>query len=85
MREATGGVADMRIIRGSAVDFWAHDGELVFGFVLSGSAELDHGERGMIGAADAFVIPPSQPWSIAGGSDDFRLLHVTTARLPTFA
>jgi hypothetical protein len=32
-------------------------------------------------AGDAFVIPPDGQWRLSGASDDFRLLHLTTARL----
>ena len=85
MREATGGLAEVRTIRshGSAsLHFPAHDGELAFGFVLSGSAQLDHRDGQPVAAADAFVIPPGEPWSLSGCSPDMRLLHVTTADMP---
>ena len=59
--------------------------ELTFGFVLSGSAKLVFGDAMPISPADAFVIPPRKAWSIAAGSDDFQLLHVTTATLRQFA
>ena len=85
MLEATFGRADVRIVRGTAVDFPPQLGELSFGFVLSGSAQLVHGEATSIGPADAFVIPPAKQWSIAGGSDDFQLLHVATGALEFFA
>lgn len=85
MLDATAGLADVRIVRGSAIDFPAHDGELVFGFVLSGTAELLRGQGIAIGPADAFVIPPEERWAIGAGSDDLRLLHVTTADLRFFA
>ena len=39
--------------------------EPVFGFVLQG-------------AADAFAIPPHEPWRLTDMSEDFRLLQVTT-------
>jgi quercetin dioxygenase-like cupin family protein len=81
MWRATSGLAQARTIRplnGEAIAFGGHGGELVFGFVLDGSAVLDY--RGMhdVGPADSFVIPPGQPWRLRGPSDDFRLLHVTT-------
>ena len=79
--DATGGLAEVRTVRaaGSAsIDFPMHDGELVLGFVLDGTAEL--GERA-IGPADAFVVPPGRRWRLRRLSPDFRLLHVTTARL----
>ena len=81
IREASGGIAEVRTLRGRSVNFPPHDGELVFGFVLSGSARLDFGDGCAPGAADAFVIPPGEAWSLTEASDDFRLLHVTTARL----
>jgi hypothetical protein len=53
----------------------------VFGFVVEGSGTLDHGDRAQIGPADSFVIPPTDAWALNDLSPDFRLLHVTTARL----
>ena len=47
VRDATGGLAEARIVRPGASPIIAvppHDGELVFGFVLEGSVRLDHGE-----------------------------------------
>jgi quercetin dioxygenase-like cupin family protein len=81
---ATSGLAEVRTVRprnGEATTFGGHGGELVFGFVLDGSAMLEY--RGMheVGPADAFVIPPGQPWRLSNPSDDFRLLHVATASL----
>lgn len=84
MAATTGGLAEARTIRpgaGSAVEIPAHDGELAFGFVLEGSAELNHGPRLALGPADAFVIPPGEAWSVGGLSPDFRLLHVTTGKI----
>jgi len=81
---ATSGLAEVRTLRpcnDEALSVGGYRGELVFGFVLDGSAVLDH--RGMheLGPADAFVIPPGQPWRLTGPSPDFRLLHVTAAQL----
>jgi len=81
---ATGGRADARILRpgaSPAIALPAHDGELVFGFVLQGSVRLDYGEIHPLGPADAFVIPPGEAWRLAEMSDDLRLLHVTTGRI----
>jgi len=77
---ATDGLADVRTIRGP-VDLPPHDGELVFGFVLDGSARLDFGDGFDLAAGDAFVIPPREAWSVTATSSGFRLLHVTTGRL----
>jgi quercetin dioxygenase-like cupin family protein len=82
---ATEGLADVRFVRPigmSPLGFAPHDGELVFGFVLEGSAQLEFGGPVRLGPADSFVIPPGEPWALADPSVDFRLLHVTTARLP---
>lgn len=82
--DATGGLAELRTIRpvdSRLIEFAAHAGELVFGFVIDGSAKLDCGDTHQISPTDAFVIPPGQPWRIAEPSGDFRLLHITTNRL----
>lgn len=84
MREATGGLADVRTIRpgrDSSAAFAAHPGELVFGFVLEGGARLHYGAGSDLGPANAFVIPPGEPWALAAMSADFRLLHVTTVHI----
>lgn len=84
MSEATGGLADVRTIRpGSAsrIDFEPHPGELVFGFVLGGTAQLERRDGEGLGPADAFVIPPGEAWGVSRMTADFRLLHVTTERL----
>jgi len=81
IHEATGGLAEVRTIRGASIRFPPHDGELVFGFVLDGSAALRFADGFALDSGDAFVIAPGQEWSLGDGSDDFRLLHVTTARL----
>jgi len=84
IKAATSGLAEVRTLRplrGEALTFGGQRGELVFGFVLDGSATLDH--RGMreVAPADAFVIPPGKAWRLRHPSADFRLLHVTTASL----
>jgi quercetin dioxygenase-like cupin family protein len=84
VRQATAGMADARTLRlsaGQAITFPPHDGELVFGFVLEGSGDLHFGQGLALAAADAFVIPPGEAWSLDGGPDGIRLLHVTTARM----
>jgi quercetin dioxygenase-like cupin family protein len=81
---ATSGLAEVRTLRqrhGEAMSFGGHRGELVFGFALEGSATLDYRGLHEIAPADAFVIPPGQPWQLRQPSDDFRLLLVTTTRL----
>jgi quercetin dioxygenase-like cupin family protein len=81
---ATSGLADVRTVRTrnrEVLSFGGQHGELVFGFVLDGSAMLDYRGLHEVGPADAFVIPPGQPWRLSHPSGDFRLLHVTTANL----
>jgi quercetin dioxygenase-like cupin family protein len=84
MSEATGGLAEVRTIRrgtSPTIDFPPHDGELVLGYVLHGAASIDFRDGFSVAAGDAFVIPPAEPWRLTGMSDEFKLLHVTTARL----
>jgi quercetin dioxygenase-like cupin family protein len=85
MQDATGGLAVVRSIRpagSSTIGFDAHDCELVFGFVVAGSARLDGCGRHPLSPGDAFVIPPAEMWALAEASPDFKLLHVATARMP---
>lgn len=84
MKLATTGLAQVRTIRpvdGQRIEFPAHDGELEFGFVLDGSATIEFRGAHGLNPEDAFAIPPGRPWRVNGPSADFRLLHVTTARL----
>ncbi len=84
MHEASCGLAEVRTVRlgrGAEIAFAPQDGELVFGFVLEGSAVLDFGGAHDIGPADAFVIPPLEPWRLSSASSGFRLLQVSTSKL----
>jgi quercetin dioxygenase-like cupin family protein len=84
MGTATNRLAEVRTIRSgrsAQVQFPPHDGELVFGFVLEGTARLDLGGTHELAAAEAFVVAPGQAWAIRDLSPEFRMLHVTTARL----
>lgn len=79
---ATGGVAEAQVIRaagGRELQVPAHDGELLFGFLLEGSAVLDHAGSHPLGPTDAFVIPAGRPWSLRACSDDLALLQVTAS------
>lgn len=83
MRAATNGLAEVRLLRPGAdpaIMVPPHDGELVFGFVLEGSATLECRGDTRLGPADSFVIPPGESWGLGGLSPDLRLLHVTTAK-----
>lgn len=84
IHEATGGIAQVRTVRAAATPTLSvppHDGELVFGFVLDGTARLEFDGSMEVGPADSFVIPPHQGWALAQMSPDLRLLHVTTSHL----
>ena len=83
MEVATDGLAQVRILRGSStpLEFPPHRGELVFGFVLGGSAKLVFGDSFPLASADAFAIPPNSPWAITNATSDFRLLHVVTSSI----
>jgi quercetin dioxygenase-like cupin family protein len=84
MLDATGGIAEARIVRPGAqpvVDVPPHDGELVFGFVLEGSVRLECGGGHKLGPADSFAIPPGEAWRLTEMSGDFRLLLVTTGNM----
>jgi quercetin dioxygenase-like cupin family protein len=88
VRQATNGLAAARIIRrgsASVFAFPAHVGELMFGFVLEGTARLDRGGASQaLGPIDAFVIPPGETWALSCSSDDFQLLQVATTGPPEF-
>jgi quercetin dioxygenase-like cupin family protein len=81
---ASSDLADVRAVRPrnrETLSFGGRHGELIFGLVLDGSAMLDYRGLNEVGPADAFVIPPGQPWQLTHPSADFRLLHVTTSQL----
>jgi hypothetical protein len=81
LSQATDDRAEARFLRpgaAPAIDMPPHDGELVFGFVLEGSARLDLGEGYPLGPADAFTLKPGEAWGLGAMSPEFRLLHVTT-------
>jgi quercetin dioxygenase-like cupin family protein len=79
LNEATRGVADACVLRpqgASGIEFPAHHGELLFGFVLEGAALLHHAGTHALPAASAFTIPPGTGWSLAECEPGFRLLTV---------
>jgi quercetin dioxygenase-like cupin family protein len=79
MAHATAGLADARTLRpAGASRFQAppHAGELMFGFLLAGSATLDCRGPHALGPADAFVIPAGEAWGLSGASADLELLQV---------
>lgn len=79
MAAASGGLADVRVLRpAGAAKFSApaHQGELLFGFVLEGSAILECAGAQALSAGDAFVIPAGQAWGLRDCAEDLRLLEV---------
>jgi uncharacterized protein YjlB len=79
MAQATGGLADARVIRPAGANGFAappHTGELLFGFLLEGSATLRHAGAHALGPADAFVIPAGEAWGLSDASADLALLEV---------
>ena len=81
MKEASNGFADVQVLKpgsAAAIHFARHGGELLFGFVLQGSARLDAGDGFDLASGDAFVIPPGAEWGLSAATADLRLLHVAT-------
>ena len=79
---ATRGLAEARVIRpagGGELASPGHHGDLLFGFLLAGSAVLDHAGSRALGPADAFVIPPGGAWALRDCAEDLLLLEVTAA------
>jgi glyoxylate utilization-related uncharacterized protein len=81
MAAATRGLAGVRVLRPGAARALAvvadPAGELMFGFVLEGAANLAHaGQQHPLGACDAFAIPPGAAWKLDQASADFSLLQV---------
>jgi len=82
--EATSHLGEARFVRlcqGQAIDLPPSEGELVFGFVMEGSGRLLCEQEVGLSAADAFVIPPGDPWGLRAEAGGLTVLHVTTALL----
>ena len=78
---ATRGIADVFVLRPGAADRLPpapNNGELLFGFILEGSAVLESEGRHPLGPADAFVVPPGQTWGLDACSSDAEILIVTS-------
>ena len=81
---ATDGVANVQVLRPATfdrLDAPPHQGELLMGFLLEGSAQLEARGRHPLGVCDAFVIPPGESWSLDACSADAVLLLVTSPAL----
>jgi quercetin dioxygenase-like cupin family protein len=80
MAAATDGLADAYVLRpaqGRRLASPAHEGELLFGFLLKGQGVLDHDGEHALGPADAFVIPSDGDWALTATDDHLELLIVT--------
>ena len=79
---ATGGLADVHVLRPSTANSLPREpnaGELLFGFMLEGSATLESRGLHALGPADAFLIPPGDTWGLGALSPDANVLIVTSA------
>ena len=79
MHEATRGLAEVRTLKPDGeAKLWVspHQRELLFGFVLEGSATLQACGAHALAPADAFVVPPGEGYAVTGQSSDFELLEV---------
>jgi quercetin dioxygenase-like cupin family protein len=80
MAEATNGLAGARVVRpkgASGTPLGTHDGELLFLFVLSGSATLTCDGTHRLAPGDAATIPAETPHALGDCADDLSLLEVT--------
>jgi len=89
IESATGGLAGVRVIRldgvaadmvgSQAADDLVHDGELLFWFVLSGTATLQTEGRPdePLGKGAAVAVPAGIAHRLTPSSDDLQLLEVT--------
>lgn len=78
--EATCGVAGVEVVRrGHGAPEWtAHDGDILFGFVMRGGLTLEGEGREpfALTEGDAFVIPPGLATRWTAPSDDLEVLEV---------
>lgn len=81
MTVATGGLADVALLRaadGARLASAGHHRELLFGYLLEGSAVLEFArERHAVSPADAFVVPAAEPWALSEPSRDLSFLRVS--------
>ncbi len=87
--EATDGLAAVRTVRptGDPVDdsLSAHDGELLFVFVLEGSVTLDTGDAvRRLDGGDSVTVPAGLGHAFVEPSPDTQLLEVSLPALPGF-
>jgi quercetin dioxygenase-like cupin family protein len=77
----TGGVASVMVARptGQPVPWTAHDGDILFTFVMSGAMTLEGEGKDpyRLAPGDAFVIPPGMATRYSDATPDLELLEVT--------
>jgi quercetin dioxygenase-like cupin family protein len=81
---ATNGLAVARVLRcidGVAAERRTHDGELLFSFVLQGSARLacDGHSAERIGSGDAFVVPAGTAFALEDRSSDLEVFELVVS------
>jgi mannose-6-phosphate isomerase-like protein (cupin superfamily) len=75
---ATGGLANARLLRTPGTRPSPHDRELLFGFVLAGAMTIAcEGTRETVNAKDAFAIPAGRVFEIGDAAPDLQWLEVT--------
>jgi mannose-6-phosphate isomerase-like protein (cupin superfamily) len=80
MAEATNGLAGVRVVRpkgASGTPLGTHEGELLFLFVLDGTASLACEGTHRLAPGDAVTIPAGTPHALADCTNDLSLLEVT--------
>jgi quercetin dioxygenase-like cupin family protein len=80
LAEASGAKISAEVLRPAdnrRLDLAASPAELILGFVLSGEAALSCRGDHTLSPADAFVIPPGEPWGLQEASEHLELLRVT--------
>ena len=78
--KATKGVADVYVLRPGEADYLPsgpNGDELLFGFMLEGSATLERAGSHPLGPADAFVIPPGETWALSQLSPEAMIMIAT--------
>jgi len=78
---ATDGLAGVRVARSVGqphTGFVSHDADLLFMFILNGSAELncDQMDSELLTAGDSFIVPGNMKHSLSKCSEDMEILEV---------
>ncbi len=78
---ATDGIADAYVLRPASsrrLPVVLNEEELLFGFVLEGSAVVECRGRHPMGPTDAFVVPPGESWGLDDCTPDAAILVVAS-------